>query len=650
MERKLLLEDYRLIYRIRKFETTVLELFSQNKLTGTTHTCIGQEATPVALAANLEEQDCIFSNHRCHGYFISYAKDYRALMAEIMGKVTGVCRGRGGSQHLCYKNFYSNGVQGGIVPNATGIAFAEKQKRTNAVSVVTLGDGTLGQGVVYESMNMAAIYQLPILYLVEDNGYAMTTPSDYAVSGSIVGRACGFGIKAMEITSNDTEELRAYFSEAVSYVRTTGKPICCAIHTYRLGPHSKGDDPRDPAEVEEHKKYDPLTLLEQKLSEDECVAIREEEDSLMEKVLRDCERDETEDTFEVSPERNATESENCTALNEARSEKGVTAINNALREQLQNDGNCFLFGEDICDPYGGAFKATKGLSTDYPNQVINTPISEAGMIGMAVGMAMRGMHPIIEMMFGDFLSMGFDQLLNHAGKYHWMYAEQVTVPMLIRAPMGGRRGYGATHSQCLEKYFIGIPGIDVIALSPLHAPTVIMRRIFQQMERPVLLIEDKAMYGQRLLTYQNGRIGHFAVQESASQFPIVSLTMDEDDVPTAAIITYGAMTMIAMAVAERLMMENEILAKVVVLTKIAPVDYNELAEAIGGAEFIVTMEEGTKRAGVGAEIVAALVEKGEGRRYLRIAAPDCPIPCNKVLEIEMLPSVTRAYEQIKEMV
>ena len=168
-----ILEDYRQLFRIRNFEKKILDLFSQNKLTGTTHTCQGQEATPVALMDYLEEQDSIFGSHRCHGYFIAYAKTPKPLLAEIMGKKSGMCKGRGGSQHVCYKNFTTNGVQGGIVPNATGIAYAEKCKGSNGIAVAILGDGTLGQGVVYESMNMASIIGAPVLYIIEDNCYAM---------------------------------------------------------------------------------------------------------------------------------------------------------------------------------------------------------------------------------------------------------------------------------------------------------------------------------------------------------------------------------------------------------------------------------------------------------------------------------------------
>ena len=224
-------ELYKKMYKIRRFEETLLELYSENKLKGTTHTSIGQEAVAVM---NYIEEDYVFSNHRCHGHFIAYSDNIKILLSEIMGKQTGMCKGRGGSQHICYQHFYSNGVQGGgIVPNATGMALANKMNgNSTSVVVVFLGDGTLGQGVVYESFNLASLFDAPVLYIVEDNGYAMTMRTQDGVSGSITARSEAFGIKTREVTSNDIMVLNQVMNEAFSYVRETGKPFCQVIHTY----------------------------------------------------------------------------------------------------------------------------------------------------------------------------------------------------------------------------------------------------------------------------------------------------------------------------------------------------------------------------------------------------------------------------------
>ena len=209
------LKLYEKMYKIRRFEENLLQLFSENKLKGTTHTSIGQEAVAVAVMENLTESDFVFSNHRCHGHFIAYSDNIEILLSEIMGKENGMCKGRGGSQHICYKHFFSNGVQGGIVPDATGIAYASKIKSNSDVTVVFIGDGTLGQGVVYESFNMASLYRIPILYIIEDNGYAMTTKRTEGVAGSIKDRAMAFGIDTSEIETNDVELLYDELKKAV---------------------------------------------------------------------------------------------------------------------------------------------------------------------------------------------------------------------------------------------------------------------------------------------------------------------------------------------------------------------------------------------------------------------------------------------------
>lgn len=646
-----LLEDYRQLFRIRNFEKTILDLFSQNKLTGTTHTCIGEEANPVALMDYLQEQDSVFGSHRCHGYFIAYAKTPRPLLAEIMGKKSGMCKGRGGSQHICYKNFTTNGVQGGIVPNATGIAYAEKCKGTNGIAVAILGDGTLGQGVVYESMNMAAIFGAPVLYIIEDNCYAMTTPSDYAIAGyDIKKRIEGFGIRVSEIESNDTTELRPFFKEAVEYVRGEKKPMCCVIHTYRLGPHSKGDDFRDPEELELHRKKDPLVILELKLNADDCKKIREEEIANLNATIAELENDAVEGVEALKEFSIDNPVSNNSILNEEVGVRCIESINAGIREELASNSLSLIMGEDIRDPYGGAFKATKGLTADFSDRILNTPISEAGMIGMGVGMAMHGLHPIVEMMFGDFLSLGFDQLLNHGGKYHWMYAGQINVPMLVRAPMGGKRGYGATHSQSLEKFMVGIPGVDVLAISPLHSPKALLKNIFANMDKPTVLIEEKALYGQRLLVCKDGKVDDFYVEQDNTAYPLITLTMDPDEEPDVAILTYGGMTKDAMEAAEKLMMENEVLAKIVIFTRLSPIDFDSVVEAVGEAKSIITVEAGTREAGWGAEVISSLSERLENRKYARCATVDLPIPCNKQLEEAMIPAAKMIYTTIKKTI
>jgi len=265
---------YERMYFIRRFEETLLDLFAQGKLAGTTHTYIGQEANAVGIIDHLEpERDVVFSNHRCHGHYLAFTDDAFGLLSEVLGKATGTCGGKGGSQHLCKGNFYSNGVLGSIVPVATGIGLAEKRKGTGAISTVFLGDGALGEGVTYESLNMASLWKLPVLFVVENNFYAQSTPIELELAGSIPARGAAFGIEVAELDTTDVAEIHGAARRAVTRIRETGEPYFLVLHTYRFSPHSKGDDNRDPAEIEERRKRDPLKIAGERLEPAEREAL-----------------------------------------------------------------------------------------------------------------------------------------------------------------------------------------------------------------------------------------------------------------------------------------------------------------------------------------------------------------------------------------
>jgi len=260
---------YEKMLLIRSFELLLLKLFEQGKLFGTTHTYVGQEAIAVSVMENLNESDIVFSNHRCHGHFLAREDDPQGLLAEIMGRKNGVCGGRGGSQHLHKNNFYSNGILGGIVANAMGMAFAEKYKKTGNIVVVFMGDGTWGEGISYETLNMASLWSIPILVVVENNRYAQSTPIEVNLAGSIVKRVQSFDIDADDVESNDVAVLCPKFYDAVNFVRNNKKPFVQIVNTYRLNAHSKGDDDRSEEEVKKWWKKEPLKYVETKITEDE---------------------------------------------------------------------------------------------------------------------------------------------------------------------------------------------------------------------------------------------------------------------------------------------------------------------------------------------------------------------------------------------
>jgi TPP-dependent pyruvate/acetoin dehydrogenase alpha subunit len=280
-----LADHYRVAAGIRRFEQLLLDQFALGGIGGTTHTCIGQEITAVGVTAALDRsRDCVFSNHRGHGHFLAYCGEVFALLAEILGRPDGVCGGRGGSQHLNLRNFYSNGVQGGTVGNAVGVALAEKKRRSGAVTCVWLGDGTFGEGLVYEAMNIAALWKLPIVFLVEQNGIAQTTPTDLQMAGGVAGRCAAFGIPIAEISGLDLHETLAAASRVIDAVRAEQRPHCLVSHAIRLGPHSKGDDTRDPAMLRAAWANDPVLRLQQKLGS-AAAAIDREVADLMDATL-----------------------------------------------------------------------------------------------------------------------------------------------------------------------------------------------------------------------------------------------------------------------------------------------------------------------------------------------------------------------------
>lgn len=283
---------YRSLYNIRRFEETVLDNFHRGLFFGTTHTYLGQEANAVGVLAHIQPGDIVFSNHRCHGHFLAYGGDPHALFAELMGRATGVCGGRGGSQHLHWRNFYSNGILGGIVPIATGMALAEKYKQSGSITVAFLGDGTLGEGVIYEAFNMASLWKAPILYVLENNHIAQTTPIELSVAGSIVERFTSFNIPCQHLDTSDIHQIMPVALDLLTRVRQEESPYALIIDTHRFGPHSKGDDTRDPELVNEMRlKYDPLLIQVLRLDPAERLEIEsqvhEEISAAFEEALQD---------------------------------------------------------------------------------------------------------------------------------------------------------------------------------------------------------------------------------------------------------------------------------------------------------------------------------------------------------------------------
>jgi pyruvate/2-oxoglutarate/acetoin dehydrogenase E1 component len=322
----------------------------------------------------------------------------------------------------------------------------------------------------------------------------------------------------------------------------------------------------------------------------------------------------------------------------------VESLNKALHRLMKDDEGVLVLGEDIADPYGGAFKVTKGLSTDFPGRVMATPISEAGITGFATGLAINGFKPILEIMFGDFMGLCADQIINGASKFRWMYGEQFKVPLVIRTPMGGYRGFGPTHSQTLESLFLGVPGINIVAPSCYHNPgDLLYKTVSNNLGTPTLFIENKALYPEKLKGLDGGeKVGDFylcEINQSNKDYPTISLKVEKAK-PDITLIAYGGVSRLAVKAALNLFLEEEILVEVLIPSLIKPLCVQDVLRSVEVTGRVVIVEEGVKTGGYGSELGSLITENAYNylvKPVFRIGAKSFPIPSSKYLEKSILP-------------
>lgn len=629
---------------IRAVEEKFLQLFSEGKLNGTVHTCVGQEFSALAFAGQLRKSDFIFSNHRCHGHYIAFTGDVKGLIAELLGKASGTCGGIGSSQHLCRGNFFSNGVQGGIVPVAAGYALGNKLKGNDNIGIVFIGDGTLGEGVLYETMNIISKWEIPLLIVCENNAYAQSTPQEINLAGDIRKRAEAFGIQTWVGTTEEPEELMATGKAAIESVRYSGRPGFFLVETYRLNPHSKGDDDRNPDEIERYRRKDFLHRFSENSSgyfsrymED----IDREVEAIVDTVLI---QKELPLSDYYAPENTGDLDDLQWTEIESLNQRMVERINGFFRKEIHENKNLLFIGEDVLSPYGGAFKVARDLSDIAPRQVFSTPISEAAITGIGNGLALNGFKPFVEIMFGDFITLAFDQVVNHASKFHHMFNKQVDCPVVIRTPMGGRRGYGPTHSQTLDKFLLGIDHVRVLALNTFIDPEIIFRGVMKE-KGPVIVIENKIDYGKKILP---NRLPAFHYQRSQDDFPVVHIRPRVSE-PDITLLAYGGMSDIVHALLEELFQETDLKPELIVPACISTLPMGLLEASVAQTRRIAIIEEGSPFAGFGSEVIARLAENLTTPFHAkRIGALPVPIPSVKSLENAVLPGHERIIAEIKQ--
>lgn len=646
------------VYKIRKVENKLLELYAKGFIGGTVHTCIGQEYTGVFISKYLKADDIIFSNHRGHGHYISKTNDISGLIAEILSKKVGISGGYGGSQHLYRSDFISNGIQGSLVSVAGGRSFAFKQQQQQNICVIFIGDGTLGQGAVYEALNVVSLYNCPVLIVLEDNEIAQSTPSSNTYTGQISKIIEGFGINFYESNIWDLDNLDKKCLEAISYVKTNFKPAFLKIKCARLNPHSKGDDNRAENHVKELVNKDILNqsldsgILNSKILSDIDFEIETVVENLI--LLSNLDFPDKanfiiEDTSGSIYLNKVSETQEPTLLNR---------INICLKQMFESNKNLIHIGEDIEDLpkgtekiYGGAFKVTKGLSTEFPNRVFNTPIAESTIIGFATGYSLSGNPSIAEIMFGDFLTLGVDQLVQNASKFKTMYGKKINLPIIVRTPMGGRRGYGPTHSQSIEKLFFGIHGLNVIAINKYSHVDQIYNYIIneEKFNSPTLILENKLMYNEDSLFYVPGHDLYIynSINGTSNRFIMPSNNVK----PKTLFFAYGYSAKIAEEVAIELFLEYEESSLIFVPESISPLSLEGLDNSLlQNISNLICIEEGCSYGSTSEHILSYFAQKGYSFNNVHLFSNDSTIPSSPEGEKYLMPTKEKILETLKNVI
>jgi 2-oxoisovalerate dehydrogenase E1 component len=641
------------VIEIRLFEESLLELHKEGLISGTVHTCVGQELVAVSVCGCLNNDiDAVFATHRGHGFYISYGGDTKALFAEMTGREGAICLGRGGSQHLNFKNFYSNGIQGAGAVQAVGFAWGQKKNNTKGVTISQLGDGTLGQGSVYEAFNFASILQVPILFVVEINGWAQSTDTKETLSGCIEDRAQAFNIPFTRLNDKSPNILIEEVEKIINKVRL-GCPHILIIETQRLLAHSKGDDDRDPNFLKIQFETDPLNVW---IKTDPINS-----NSLFEKYKMRYLNEISEikgksiiknvGTSSLPQLKNNIESNELLNKNNNDKIRVVEVLNKSLHNIFSKNEKCILIGEDVKDPYGGAFKVTKGLYDCFGDRIFSTPIAENAIIGVSIGLALSGYKPVAEIMFADFVTLGADQIINSAAKFYYMFGEKVICPIVVRLVSGGGRGYGPTHSQCLENLFCGIPGLRVIAISEYHDIINLLDVINRLDSAPVILVEDKRMYTR--LHKINLPVFMKNINHVGDVYHFPSLVFKPvDSISDLTIVCYGQTVSIVEEALNKLVMEEEIFVDLIVKTQIWPLEINEVFDSLMSTKKILVVDPNEGSYSFGAALISKLALKSNKLQFssMIVSSSNFPNPASIHLENSVLPTAESVFLAAKELV
>ncbi len=675
LEKEEALDLLRQMWEIRMFEDRVYDLLGRNIIKGASHLYAGEEAIAVGAISVLNDDDLITSSHRghghCHARGAAIAKTeeerqthYNKMMAELCGRETGYCLGRGGSMHIAdveKGNLGATGIVGGNIPVATGAALAQQMQGTGRVVLCFFGDGASQTGNFHESLNMAALWKLPVVFIVENNLYGMSVPIEKAAAKlTIADRACAYGIPGEVVDGMDVLAVRETVGRAVARARSGEGPSLIECQAYRWYGHSRSDPRayRTREEEAEWKARDPIPNFARWLVE-QGIATQEEVDAIEEQVEEEIDQatrfaldspmpspSELE-KFVYAPSRwtpddyarERTLREKCRFGGPGTRQVDYrTALQEAAREEMQRDERVFIMGEDV-GLYGGAYGATRGLFDEFgPERVRDTPISEATIGGAAVGAAMSGLRPIAEIMYVDFTPLAMDQIANQGAKNRYMFGGKTIVPLVVRTEGGAGRSIAAHHSQSLEALWTHFPGIYVVMPStPFDAKGLLKAAIRD--DNPVMFIEHKMLYG---LT------GYIPDEDYIIPFGVADIKRQGSDV---TVVTYSRMVHRALEAAERLAAEG-VSVEVIDLRTLKPLDMETVAASVKKTGRVVGVTEAYRTGSFISELAMRIQEEvfdWLDAPVVRVAAADVPVPMSETLEDAAIPNVAAIIAGIRQV-
>jgi len=663
------------MWEIRMFEDRVYDLLGRNVIKGASHLYAGEEAIAVGAISTLRDDDLITSAHRGHGHCHARGasitqtaqarqEHYNKMMAELCGRETGYCLGRGGSMHIAdveKGNLGATGIVGGNLPVATGAALAQKLQGADRVVLCFFGDGAAQTGNFHEALNMAGLWKLPVVFIVENNLYGMSVPLDQAAARQdIAGRACAYDMPGEVVDGMDVLAVREAVGQAVARARSGGGPALIECRAYRWYGHSRSDPRKYRTKEEEAawKARDPIPSFAARLVEAR-IASQAEVDAVEQAIEQAIEAAtqfalgsptppvEELEKFVYAPFKwiaadAARERElrlKCRSSGDGvRQVRYWEAIRDALREEMLRDPSVFVMGEDV-GLYGGAYGATRGLFDEFgPERVRDTPISEATIGGAAVGAAMCGMRPVAEIMYVDFTPLAMDQIANQGAKNRYMFGGKTTVPMVIRTEGGAGRCIAAHHSQSLEALWTHFPGIYVVMPSTPYDAKGLLKAAIRD-DNPVMFIEHKILYGVE---------GYVPDEDYVIPFGVADVKREGSDV---TLVTYSRMVHRALEAAEKLAGEG-VSVEVIDLRTLKPLDMDTVAASVKKTGRVVGVTEAYKTGSFISELAMRIQEElfdWLDAPVARVAAADVPVPMSEPLEDAAIPNVDAIIAGIRQV-